>query len=667
MKPFRRLSLKIKIFLSTLGVVLLISATIAMLARWILVSSLTRELELRGVAIAQSIAEGGSGYVLDQDTPNLVSLVFDAAQLGERKILISYIYIVELDGNVLAHTFIKPFPRDLLFLNVLPPDKDQSVTLIQVDGEQAYDIAVPIKEGIYTLGSVHVGLNKNHIDNLVGKLRFTFLGFISAIVVIIFLIALRLSNYITQPVTRLTRISDEISRGNLDFPMTLLDAQGREPKDCPAYSNTDLPCWHFDQNLMDESETTAENVRTCKECVFYKKRTGDEVDQLADSFSNMIWSIKLYRRRLRESEEKYRSLFDSNPDPVFVVDLDRKHILDANPRAEEVYGFAKPDLIGRPISDLEPSDAMTGVSRFLSTPQAGECILFTKVRHIKKAGTPFFVNVHACRTHYRGKEAVIFSTTDITEMVEKDAQLIQASKMKTLGEMSAGIAHELNQPLNAIKMGSDFLSLMVGQNRDIPKEHLSRVVGEISAQVDRAATIISHLREFGRKSDLKKEKVDINVPIRGVFTIIGQQLALQNIDVTLDLCDNPPQVHAHSNRLEQVFFNLVTNARDAINMRFDGHRDEGLKDHGPREISIRSWLENGRVAVTVSDTGCGISPKNLQKIFEPFFTTKTTGHGMGLGLSISYGIVKDYGGDIEVGSEPGEGTTFKLSFPVLAN
>jgi PAS domain S-box-containing protein len=660
MKPFRHVSLKIKIFLSTLGVVLLISVTIAMLARWILVSSLTRELELRGVAIAQSIAEGGSGYVLDQDTPNLVSLIFDAAQLGERKILISYIYIVDMDGNVLANTFIKPFPRELLSENVLPPDMDQSVTLIQVDGNQAYDIAVPLKEGIYTLGSVHVGLNKNHIDNLVGKLRFTFLGFISAIVVIIFLIALRLSNYITQPVTRLTRISDEISRGNLDFPMALLDAQGREPRDCPAYNNTDLPCWHFDQTLMGGSETTAENVRTCKECVFYKKRKGDEVDQLADSFNNMIWSIKLYRRRLRESEEKYRSLFDSNPDPVFVVDLSKKRILDANPRAEEVYGYSKPELLGRPIADLEPPDGMTGVFRFLNAPQAGECILFPKVRHIKKGGVPFFVNLHACRTHYRGKEAVIFSTTDITEMVEKDAQLIQASKMKTLGEMSAGIAHELNQPLNAIKMGSDFLSLMVGQKRDIPKEHLGRVVGEISVQVDRAATIINHLREFGRKSELKKEKVDINIPVRGVFTIIGQQLALQNIDVTLDLCDALPQIHAHSNRLEQVFFNLVTNARDAVNMR----QGPGQNGSSPREINIRSWLEGDRVAVTVSDTGCGISPQNLQKIFEPFFTTKTTGHGMGLGLSISYGIVKDYGGDIEVGSEPGEGTTFKLSFPL---
>lgn len=658
-KRIRHLSLKIKIFASTLAVVLLISVAIAMLARWILISSLTRELEQRGIAVAQSIAERGSGFILDHDKADLVSLVFDAAQLGERKILISYIFIEDTDGAILAHTFIHPFPYALLTENPLPEGVDHSVKLITVDNEEAYDIAVPVKEGIYTLGTVHVGLNKRHIDNLVGKLRFMFLGFISAIVVIIFLITLRISNYITQPISRLTKISDEISRGNLDFSMELgAITEGWEPRRCPAYANTDLPCWHFDQTRMEDQVPSPENVRTCKECLFYKKRRGDEVDQLADSFNNMIWSIKLYRRRLNDSEEKYRSLFDSNPDPVFVMDGKTHVILDANPRAEEVYLYGKDELIGMSVGELESEEGADGVSRFNMSERAGECFLYAKVRHLKKNGAPFFVNLHACRTYYRDKEAVIFSATDITDMVEKDAQLIQASKMTTLGEMSAGIAHELNQPLNAIKMGSDYLNMMSQKGDKAPMEHLAKVVAEISEQVDRAAAIINHLREFGRKSELIIEQVDINEPIRGVFTIIGQQLALQNIDVVLDLSEDLPLIRAHANRLEQIFFNLVTNARDAINGEWPGKTPDN-----PREIFIKSAMEYGRVAVTVSDTGCGIAPHDLQKVFEPFFTTKKTGQGMGLGLSISYGIVKDYGGEIEVGSEPGEGTTFKLTFP----
>jgi len=146
--------------------------------------------------------------------------------------------------------------------------------------------------------------------------------------------------------------------------------------------------------------------------------------------------------------------------------------------------------------------------------------------------------------------------------------------------------------------------------------------------------------------------VDINAPIRGVFAIIGKQLALQNIEVVLDLAEGLSPVLAHANRLEQVFFNLVVNARDAILSGPDGSG----------EIAIRSWSENGSVAVSVSDTGGGISPDDLRKIFEPFFTTKRAGEGMGLGLAISYGIIKDYGGDIRVDSQPGGGTTFTLLF-----
>ena len=184
--PFlpQRVSLKLKMFGGTMAVVLFVSAVIAILARWILVTSLNRELEQRGVAIGQSIAERASGFILDKDRPNLVSLVFDAAQLGERKVLVSYIFISDNDGRILANTFIRPFPADLRGINPLPENKDYSIDLVDFDQSQAIDIAVPVREGIYTLGAVHVGLSKTHIDSLVGKLRTTFLGFINARVLV---------------------------------------------------------------------------------------------------------------------------------------------------------------------------------------------------------------------------------------------------------------------------------------------------------------------------------------------------------------------------------------------------------------------------------------------------------------------------------------------------
>ncbi|WP_407635544.1 ATP-binding protein [Fundidesulfovibrio putealis] len=644
----RKLSLRNKIFLATVGVVLLISGVIALLARGILVNSLSRELELRGTAIAQSIAERGGGYILDKDQPGLVALIFDAAQLGERKALVAYIFLTDNEGHLLAHTFIRPFPKELLDTRN-PSDSQESLSRpVSVEGYDAVDISVPIQEGIYTLGRVHVGLKQSHIDTLVGKLRLTFLGFISLVVVIIFLIALGLSGYVVNPLSKLTKAAESISRGRLDQPLDL-GGPPWNPVECPAYGDTDLPCWHLDELGPDRDLPP----RTCDPCKFYRKRSGDEVVQLADAFANMVWSIKLYRHRLRESEERYRPLFDANPDPFLVLDVSSRRFLDANPRAQELYGYTKREFGSMTITDIEPPDSYVGVQRFLQDGGPGDHVLYAKAGHVTRGGKGIFVDIHATMAHYRGKDVVIFSATDVTGLVEKDAQLIQASKMKTLGEMSAGMAHELNQPLNAIKLGSDFLKLAAENNLDLPRERFQQVAFEMSAQVDRAAGIISHLREFGRKSELIPDAVDINTPVRGVFTIIGKQLALQNITVELDLAENLPPVLAHSNRLEQVLFNLVVNARDAI---LSSQRDVA-------EIGIRSYMEDGSVVVSVSDTGCGISPQDMRKIFEPFFTTKRAGEGMGLGLAISYGIIKDYGGEIQVGSEVGEGTTFKLLFP----
>ena len=261
---------------------------------------------------------------------------------------------------------------------------------------------------------------------------------------------------------------------------------------------------------------------------------------------------------------------------------------------------------------------------------------------------------------YGERDALIVVTTDITEMMEKDAHLIQAGKMTSLGEMSAGMAHELNQPLNAIKLGHEFLKKMIEERREIPDEDLLHVVNETRNQVDRAAEIINRLREFARKAEFTKETIEINKPIRGVFDIIGQQLNLQNIYIKLDLDETLPPILAHNNRLEQVIFNLVTNARDAIIHKYNiGAETDN------RIISIRSFAEGDRVAVAVSDTGIGIPDDTKDKVFEPFFTTKETGKGMGLGLSIVYGIVKDYSGDIRVEGKEGEGTTFKLTFPFV--
>jgi PAS domain S-box-containing protein len=608
-------SLKNKIFFSVTAVILLISVLIALFTRWILISTLTSELKLRGLGIGYSVAESCKSDILTNNIPRLTSQVFDA-RLGGRRELVGYVLILDKQDRILAHTFTSDIPEQIAAANPIDPESDFRIQLLYAGKDPVYDVAVAVNEGIYRIGSVRVGLYEKHIDQLINKLRTTFVGFVSMVTLFFFIVSHRLSQYITLPITKLTRVSDEISRGSFDYQLDM------------------------------EKELLHGSVK-------------DEVRQLSLSFINMTNRIKESQAKLKESDNKYRSLFASGPNPIFVLDSATLAILSANPSAEEAYGYTKEELVGRPFTDLGPFALDDSQWTEFNTQQAGNVTtISSKVQYFKKGGEAFFVNVHACPAPYENKHALIVATTDISEMVEKDSQLIHASKMTSLGEMSAGIAHELNQPLNAIKMGSEFLEMMIEKQIPIPEQECCQVVREISSQVDRAVDIIRRLRDFGRKTDFTKEKILINDPINSVQDIIGRQLQLQNIDVQLKLTAGLPPILAHHNHIEQVIFNLMTNARDAINAKVE----TGM-GNPRRNIIIKSYAENDQVVVEVTDTGSGIDPAVKDQIFEAFFTTKKMGEGMGLGLSITNGIVEDYGGQIHIDSVEGQGTTFKLSFP----
>ena len=386
-----------------------------------------------------------------------------------------------------------------------------------------------------------------------------------------------------------------------------------------------------------------------------------EIEFISGAFLD-ITERKIAEKTVQESEVKYRSIFNSGPNPIFILDRTTLEIIDANPMAEEMYGYRKEEMQGQSFSSLGPIEEINAsLTEFDQEDWPVACVVGSKVQHYKKGNVPFYVRITACPIRYNNSEAVILAATDLTEMLEKEAQLLQASKMTTLGEMSAGIAHELNQPLNAIKMGSDYLTMMVEDHQKISEKNLVEVAQQISGQVDRAVEIINRLREFGRKPDFVKKRVDLNQTIRVIYGIVNQQLVLQNIKLNLDLAENLPPIMAHNTRIEQVIFNLVTNAQDAINLK----REAGSTT-GHHVIRIRSFRDEDSATLVVTDTGTGIPADIRNKVFEPFFTTKEVGRGMGLGLSITYGIVRDYNGKIEIQSEEGVGSSIRLTFPGIS-
>ena len=230
--------------------------------------------------------------------------------------------------------------------------------------------------------------------------------------------------------------------------------------------------------------------------------------------------------------------------------------------------------------------------------------------------------------------------------------------MPSLSGMSAGFVHEMNQPLNAIKMGSEFIKMTIAQKRQIKDVHLSQVVNEISRQVDRASDLINRLSVFDQRSDFAKKAVNINEPINEVVAIIRHQLVLDSIELRLELNPSLPQIMGRKNQLAQVVYNLIINAREAINTK----QKAGGSRHG-QMIQIQSFQDKGDVVFSVTDTGIGIPAGNLGRILEPFFTTKEKGQGQGLGLTISHEIVRDFGGRIEVRSPEDGGAVFEVTFP----
>ena len=368
---------------------------------------------------------------------------------------------------------------------------------------------------------------------------------------------------------------------------------------------------------------------------------------------------KLYEK-YKKSEVKYRSLFNNNPNPIFIIDRQTYEILDVNHRVEEGYGYSKTQLLGTPFTDICDKNDDT-IKQGLESLSAGDgSMLFTKKKHYRKDDSSFFVNIKVVNATYSHRDVLIASATDITESVEKETQLIQAGKLATLGTMAAGMAHEINQPLNVIQICADLILKMIKKGHTIENDELVMMANDIIDNVARASGVIKHVRDFARQSERDLKKLCINDPVNDVFKVLGHQLTVHSIKVSLDLDEKIPDIRAEHNRLEQVFINLVTNAIDSMD-------EKAADQEGPAEkhLQIRTFAEDGWVVAKVSDTGMGMTDEVMNKIFEPFFTTKETGKGTGLGTSISFGIVKDYGGTIDIESEYGKGATFTIKFPVV--
>lgn len=272
------------------------------------------------------------------------------------------------------------------------------------------------------------------------------------------------------------------------------------------------------------------------------------------------------------------------------------------------------------------------------------------------------------------------------ELRQTQTQLIQSGKLASIGELASGVAHELNQPLMVIRGTAQLIQRSLKKDNSGAAE-LIKQLEPIVKNTKRMMNIINHLRTFSRQSKTEFQPVDVNRVVEDSMLMVGEQLKFRNIEVEKKLDVNLPKVKGDANQLEQVFLNLITNARDAINSIEDcrlkivdcGFRSGGdytsegiekVESKGRLEIITRlgkfsSQKSKNFVEILIRDNGGGISEDKVGKIFDPFFTTKEVGKGTGLGLSISYGIIQDHEGEIEVAETGPQGTTFRIRLPIV--
>jgi PAS domain S-box-containing protein len=353
---------------------------------------------------------------------------------------------------------------------------------------------------------------------------------------------------------------------------------------------------------------------------------------------------------LRQSEERFRLLVENAADAFLLVAEDQA-VIDVNQTACDMLGYSREELLGLRLSDIQAQHSPQEVQALLEKMSLVPRLTVEKT-YQRKDGTTFPVEVHMSSFEADGQRLVLTLARDTTERKRLQSQVIQSEKLSALGELVAGVAHELNNPLAAISGSAQLLAM---HSDPMVKEDGSR----IRRMTDRAGRIVRSLLTFARGDDGEYRPVTLQSIVEATLEMCNYKLRKAEVEVDLQLAAETLYVRGNDNQLQQVLLNLITNAEHALRQKPTEERRITIK----AEKALREDGAWNRLSVT--DNGCGIPVEVQRRIFDPFYTTKKVGEGTGLGLSICHGIMEKHGGKILVESEIGVGTTFALTFPSL--
>ena len=352
-------------------------------------------------------------------------------------------------------------------------------------------------------------------------------------------------------------------------------------------------------------------------------------------------------RRLRESEQRYRVLFESSPEPMWLYDLETARLVDANAAALEMYGLTREEARSTLVTGFG-EEGSTAMQEMVAANRGGEQARVEDT-HRLRAGGQAHVEIVASPVELGGRHAGLAVLRDVTANRRMAEQLRHAAQMEAVGRLAGGVAHDFNNLLTAI---TGYCELLL---RRAPADPIARYATEIRRAAEAASGLTRQLLAFSRKQVLQPRVVDLNAVIRAAEDMLRRVIG-EDIELVTVLAPGSATVRADPVQLEQVILNLAVNARDAM-------RDGGRLLIRTEVIEAQGAPPRPSVRLIVSDTGAGMSDEVRDHIFEPFFTTKAPGQGTGLGLATVYGIVTQSGGTATVETAPGRGTTFVIVLP----
>ncbi len=663
-----KLKFRSKIYLGMFSMLLLLGIVILSLVSRIMSESLLEENRNRGISIGVNLAARMVEPMLAMDFLRMKTFIDQTVQLSDD---IFYSFVLDADKNPLVYTFKGGFPIDLKTVNSVSDQQKFSIRLLDSGDHLIYDYAVPIFIGKDRIGTVRLGLLRTKVRKAINRIRLS--AFLATGFVI--LIAGFLGTFFARTVTRRIKIlhesTEQALRGNLEIHTAPLlkencwDIMQCGKQECPAFGNLHHRCWYTAGTLCPtcvEGEY-AKKIFSCQACPVYRKCAGDEIQSFAESFDTMTQSLKSHlleqqnaKKILKEQRELLQTILDVIPD--FVSLQDRHSVYKSVNKAFcKIVGKNEDEIIGKTDFDLFPrQQAETHQQEDLEIFSTGQSL----IKESKLVGPKETKWLHVVKIPVLEADGkvwgILCSGRDITELKQVQELLSQSQKMEAVGQLTAGIAHEINTPLGII-LG--YTQLLIEDTA--PDSQVYEDLTMIEKQTRICRKIVSDLLKFSRYTESAITLLDMNQLIEEAIPVVEHTFELDRVTIVRDYGSDLPAVKGDNDKFKQVFINLFGNAHDAI------------ETNGTIHIKTEYDKKNNEVVIYVGDTGSGIAPDRIDRIFNPFYTTKPAGKGTGLGLSVTFGIINDHGGRIRVESPPSttsnifdtvQSTVFIIRFPV---